>query len=124
MSERTTSLFALVMADVLIINMWFHDVGRSAASNYEILKDIFKVNMKLFDQKAAKKLLFLIRDFERKGNNEERTRLTLESDIKRIWKQSMPEKFKSADPEDFFKFEFIMLPHPRYEEDNFIEQAT
>ena len=41
MSERTTSLFALAIADVLIINMWAKDVGRSDASNYEILRDIF-----------------------------------------------------------------------------------
>ena len=49
MCERTISLFALVIADVLIINMWTHDVGKHSASNYGMLKDIFEVNLKLFD---------------------------------------------------------------------------
>ena len=49
MCERTISLFALAIADVLIINMWTNDVGRHGASNYGMLKDIFEVNLKLFD---------------------------------------------------------------------------
>ena len=86
-----TSLFALAIADVLIINMWAVDVGRSDASNYEILRDIFKVNMRLFDQKTAKKFLFIIRDFSEDGN-EERTRATLEQNMKAIWmKCEMPD---------------------------------
>ena len=49
MCERMISLFALAIADVLIINMWTHDVGRYDASNYGMLKDIFEVNLRLFD---------------------------------------------------------------------------
>ncbi len=40
-AERTTSLFALVIADVLIINRWAHEVGRHQASLSSVLKDIF-----------------------------------------------------------------------------------
>jgi len=123
MSERTTSLFALAIADVLIINMWAKDVGRSDASNYEILRDIFQVNMRLFDQKTAKKFLFIIRDFKRSGSNEEKTRTILKQDITNIWKKSMPEKYKDAEPDHFFHFDFVMLPHKRYKEKEFAEQA-
>ena len=49
MVERMISLFALAIADVLIINMWTHDVGRYDACNYGMLKDIFEVNLRLFD---------------------------------------------------------------------------
>ena len=49
MCERMISLFALAIADVLIINMWTHDVGRHDASNYGMLQDIFEVNLRLFD---------------------------------------------------------------------------
>jgi len=31
--EQTTSLFALALSNVLIINMWYKDVGRYHASN-------------------------------------------------------------------------------------------
>ena len=115
MSERTTSLFALAIADVLIINMWAKDVGRSDASNYDILRDIFKVNMRLFDQKTAKKFLFVIRDFDEDGN-EERIRNNLKQDITKIWKESMPEKYKDAEPDHFFHFDFVMLQHKKYRE--------
>lgn len=67
--EQTTSLFALAMADVLVINMWTHDVGRSTGSNYDLLKVIFEVNLKLFKQESAKKLVFVLRDFNNKKNN-------------------------------------------------------
>ena len=46
--EQTTSLFALAIADVLMINMWTQDVGRYGASNYGLLKVIFECNLKLF----------------------------------------------------------------------------
>jgi hypothetical protein len=48
--EQTTSLFALAIADVLLINMWTTDVGRYGASNYGLLSVIFAVNLKLFGQ--------------------------------------------------------------------------
>lgn len=62
--EQTTSLFALAMADVLLINMWTTDIGRYGASNYGLLKVIFEVNLKLFDQHSSKKLLFVLRDYD------------------------------------------------------------
>ena len=46
--EQTTSLFALAIADVLMINMWMNDIGRYGASNYGLLKVIFECNLKLF----------------------------------------------------------------------------
>lgn len=67
--EQTTCLFALAVADVLLINMWTTDIGRFSASNYGLLKVIFEVNLKLFDQKSSKKLLFVLRDFSEKENN-------------------------------------------------------
>lgn len=48
--EQTTSLFALAISDVLLINMWTTDIGRYGASNYGLLKVIFEVNLKLFGQ--------------------------------------------------------------------------
>ena len=72
--EQTTSLFALAIADVLLINMWTTDIGRYGASNYGLLRVIFEVNLKLFGQSSAKKLLFVLRDFDDRGNNFERIR--------------------------------------------------
>jgi len=54
--------------------MWATDIGRHAASNYDILKIIFEENLKLFKQESQKKLLFVIRDFQDKGRNLESTK--------------------------------------------------
>jgi predicted GTPase len=48
--EQTTSMLALAIADVLIINMWTQDIGRYGASNYGLLEVIFECNLKLFGQ--------------------------------------------------------------------------
>lgn len=76
--EQTTSLLALAISDVVLINMWATDIGRYQASNYGLLKVIFECNLKLFGQQAHKRLLFVIRDFQDKGNNMEKTREQIE----------------------------------------------
>jgi hypothetical protein len=83
--EQTTSLFALAIADVLLINMWTHDIGRYGASNYGLLKVIFEVNLKLFGQSSDKKLLFVLRDFDSRGNNFEIVRGIIDTDLNKIW---------------------------------------
>lgn len=62
--ERQTGLFGLALAEVLIINMWYHDIGRYTASNFGILKTIFEVNLQLFKTGSKSTILFLIRDYE------------------------------------------------------------
>ena len=46
--QLTTSSFALVISDVLLINMWTRDVGRFEASGYGMFKSIFEANFKFF----------------------------------------------------------------------------
>jgi len=67
-------LLALALADVVILNMWTTDIGRFDASNLGLLRVIFEVNLKLFDQKQTKKLLFVLRDYSAKDNNFDRIR--------------------------------------------------
>lgn len=43
--------------------MWIQDIGRYTASNLGLLSTVFKMNLKLFEQKCAKKIIFLFRDF-------------------------------------------------------------
>lgn len=113
--EQTTSLFALAIADVLLINMWTTDIGRYGASNYGLLKVIFECNLKLFGQSSAKKLLFVMRDFDDRGNNREKIMDLIQKDISNLWSEIYkPAKFKDSKAEDFFEFEFCMLPHKVY----------
>jgi len=61
--EQMSSLFALAISDVLIVNMWTAEVGRYKAASVGLLKTIFEVNMKLFNREAKQRILFSLRDF-------------------------------------------------------------
>lgn len=41
--ERQSALFALAVADVLLINVWCHDIGREHGSGKPLMKTIFQV---------------------------------------------------------------------------------
>jgi hypothetical protein len=68
--EQTCSLFALAMSDVLLVNQWYTDLGRYQGSNIGLLKVILECNLKLFGQSTKKKLVFVVRDFHFKGDND------------------------------------------------------
>ena len=41
--ERQSSLFALAITDILVVNMWAKDIGREAGAGKPLLKTIFQV---------------------------------------------------------------------------------
>lgn len=53
--ERKSALFALATSEVLILNMWEHQVGLYNGANMALLKMVFEVNLQLFvkDKKYA-----------------------------------------------------------------------
>ena len=118
--EHSSSLFSLAMSDILIINMWTSDVGRYTASNYGVLKIVFEMNLKLFEQKTAKKIIIFLRDFDPNRNRKDKIESLILEDIHKIWKEiKLPEKFEGKGPENFFSFEFITLPHLIYCKNDF-----
>ena len=121
--EHSSSLFCLAMSDILIINMWTSDVGRYTASNYGVLKIVFQMNLKLFEQKTAKKIIIFLRDFDPSRNRKDKIESLILEDIHKIWKEiKIPEKYEGKGPENFFSFEFITLPHLIYKKDEFDEE--
>jgi hypothetical protein len=96
--------------------MWTKDVGRADAGNYTLLKIIFEVNLKQFSEKPRKKVLFVLRDFCEQSDNGEIIKQNLDKEIKKIWKEiHKPEDLNDKVPEDFFDFEFLLMPHKIYE---------
>ena len=121
--EHSSSLFALAMSDILVINMWTSDVGRYTASNYGVLKIVFEMNLKLFEQKTAKKIIIFLRDFDPSRNKKDKIESLILEDIHKIWAEiKIPEAYAGKGPENFFSFEFITLPHLIYREKDFKEQ--
>ena len=53
--ERKSALFALATSEVLIVNIWEHQVGLYQGANMGLLKVVFEVNLELFlkDKKYA-----------------------------------------------------------------------
>jgi len=118
--ENCSTLFALALSDVLIINMWTTDVGRYAGSNYGILKIVFEMNLKLFQQESEKKILVVLRDFNESQQKLENIKQIIKKGVLQIWKDiKKPEKFVDSSPEQFFTIEFITLPHKLFSPEKF-----
>jgi len=104
--------------------MWTTDIGRYGASNYGLLKVIFEVNLKLFDQHSSKKLLFVLRDYDSRIQFEN-IKTMIDKDLKQIWTEIYkPEKYANSRPEDFFSFEFFMMPHKIFQPEEFVTKAN
>lgn len=50
--ERKSALFSLASSEVLIVNLWEHQVGLYQGANMGLLKTVFEVNLGLFGKKS------------------------------------------------------------------------
>jgi hypothetical protein len=65
--ERQAALFALALADVLLVNIWCHDIGREAGAGKPLMKTILQVHLKLLQDVGKRThLVFVIRDKSKK----------------------------------------------------------
>ena len=127
--ERQSALFALAVADVLLINLWHHDVGREHGSGKPLLKTILQENLKLFDSGRRKTLVFVIRDRSSKTPLEALAK-TLREDLDKVWSGlSKPETPSAEDArpwdlESRFNLIFTSLPNYEEKEEEFEAEAT
>lgn len=118
--ERKSALFALATSEILIVNIFEHQVGLYQGANMELLKTVMEVNLSLFHKQSEKcLLLFVIRDF---------TGLTplsnlgqsLQSDMQKIWEDlNKPEECKDSTLQDFFDLKFFSISHKHFQIENF-----
>ncbi|OHT15030.1 Protein SEY1 2 [Tritrichomonas foetus] len=122
--ERKAALFALSLAEVLLVNMWESDIGRYNAANIPMLRTVFEVNVQLFlaQQQTKTKLLFLIRDFTTEAFDAICSNIT--RDMNDIWKEiALPESLKGRQITDFFEFEFFTIHHMKIQREKFDEDV-
>jgi hypothetical protein len=66
--EGKSALFCLALTDVMMVNMWMHEVGRFNAANLPLLKTVFEVHLRLHqgevESKSRPLLLFILRDWD------------------------------------------------------------
>lgn len=113
--ERQTGLYGLALAEVLMVNMWHHDIGRHTASNHGILKTIFEVNLQLFGAKSKTTILFVIRDHESETPLDA-LRDKILAEMATIWGElRKTEELKATPIDALFSFAFCALPHLKHE---------
>jgi hypothetical protein len=67
----------------------------------------------------------VLRDFDDRAGNFDRIKKILEGDIDKIWSEIYKsEKHENSKCTDFFHFEYSMLPHKIFQEDNFYKKAA
>ncbi|KXJ96866.1 RHD3/Sey1 [Microdochium bolleyi] len=126
--ERKSALFALATSEVLIVNIWEHQVGLYQGANMGLLKTVFEVNLQLFQkdkQSTPRSLLFfVIRDHI--GHTPlANLRNTLIQDLTKIWSSiAKPEGFERSRIEDYFDFAFSALPHKILQPEKFVSEVA
>lgn len=81
--------------------------------------------MKLFQQECAKRIVFVLRDFDDRYDEKDKISDLIMKDIHAIWETiNKPEKFKDYPPDKFFEFEFTTLPHKFYFPEKFDEEVA
>ncbi|EMC96160.1 hypothetical protein BAUCODRAFT_69720 [Baudoinia panamericana UAMH 10762] len=125
--ERKSALFALATSEVLIVNIWEHQVGLYQGANMGLLKTVFEVNLQLFlkDAKSVPRslLFFVIRDHL--GTTPlSNLQNTLIQDLQRIWSGlSKPSGLEKSKIEDYFDFAFVALPHKILQPERFEQEV-
>ncbi|KAG9143297.1 hypothetical protein Leryth_010214 [Lithospermum erythrorhizon] len=120
--EKQSALFALAVSDIVLINMWCHDIGREQAANKPLLKTVFQVMMRLFSPRKTT-LIFVIRDKTRTPM--EHLEPVLRDDIQKIWDAvPKPEALKETPLSDFFNVEVVALSSYEEKEEQFKEQVA
>ncbi|KAF9935373.1 Dynamin-like GTPase that mediates homotypic ER fusion [Linnemannia zychae] len=120
--ERKSALFSVATSEVLIVNMWEHQVGLYNGANMGLLKTVFEVNLQLFGSNRGKEktlLLFVIRDHVGATPLENLSN-TLRADLERIWHGlSKPEGLEDCKISDYFDFMYTTLPHKLLQPEKF-----
>uniref|UniRef100_A0A7C8YEU2 Protein ROOT HAIR DEFECTIVE 3 homolog n=1 Tax=Opuntia streptacantha TaxID=393608 RepID=A0A7C8YEU2_OPUST len=120
--EKQSALFALAVSDIVLINMWCHDIGREQAANKPLLKTVFQVMMRLFSPRKTT-LVFVIRDKTRTPL--EALEPVLREDIQKIWDAvPKPHAHKETPLSEFFNVEVVALSSYEEKEEQFKQQVA
>ncbi|KAG1147227.1 hypothetical protein G6F37_004261 [Rhizopus arrhizus] len=114
--ERKSALFSMATSEVIILNLWEHQVGLYQGANMGLLKTVFEVNLQLFQ--------------DQKGDFIGTTPLSnlseiLTADLEKIWEGlSKPKGLEYCKITDYFDFMFIGLPHKILMPEKFEEEVV
>ncbi|KAF1898513.1 hypothetical protein Lal_00032093 [Lupinus albus] len=98
--EKQSALFALAVSDIVLINMWCHDIGREQAANKPLLKTVFQTPLENLEP-------------------------VLREDIQKIWDSvPKPQAHMETPLSEFFNVEVVALSSYEEKEEQFREQVA
>ncbi|TVU34204.1 hypothetical protein EJB05_16035 [Eragrostis curvula] len=98
--EKQSALFALAVSDIVLINMWCHDIGREQAANKPLLKTVFQTPLENLEP-------------------------ILREDIQKIWDGvPKPHAHKETPLSEFFNVQVVALSSYEEKEELFKAQVS
>lgn len=114
--------FVTAISDVIIVNIWYHDLGRWDAAGYTLMSDIFTEAVKIADLDPGRyrtRLILTLRDVEAEVDK---------STVEEVLYQDVDEIFAKVDENhnvrDLFELSCMALPHMRHNESEFDEAVA
>ncbi|XP_047310531.1 protein ROOT HAIR DEFECTIVE 3-like [Impatiens glandulifera] len=119
--EKQIALFALAVSDVVLINMWCHDVGREKAANKPLLRTAFQVMMRLFKPRQTT-LLFVLRD--KTQTPLKKLEELLQKDTLEIWNSiPKPQSRNETSFSEFFNIKVVALSNSEADMESYLEEV-
>lgn len=115
--------FAASISDIVLLNLWYHDVGRFDAAGYGLLEAVFAEAIKSADQDPGSfrtALVFVVRDADDDVDLPVLESL-LKEDAKEVFDASTSKAGTEASLEDLFDISVVALPHMRHRKEHFEE---
>lgn len=116
--------FAAAISDVILLNLWYHDVGRFDAAGYALLGSVFAEVVKIADQDPGSfrtALIFVVRDVDDDVDLGLLESL-LRADAKEVFTTGQSNSGEST-IEDLFDISVVAMPHIRHRQDKFDEEC-
>lgn len=118
--QSRCAAFVAAISDILLLNVWYHDVGRFDAAGYRLLQAVFTEAAKTADQDPSRTaLVFVVRDVDDDADRSSTERLLTEDANTLFGDVSKTENLAT-----FFDISFVFLPHMRHREDAFNTECT
>lgn len=114
--ESRTALFALALSDVVVVNMWAHDIGRYSAANYELFETVFahagalRRKGRIFTDARPVRIVMVVRDHDGESAISDIHRVLM-GDLENIWDAL---KIRDVSFDSLFKVDVVALPHKIY----------
>ncbi|KAL0208275.1 hypothetical protein P9112_010862 [Eukaryota sp. TZLM1-RC] len=127
--ERRFALFSLVLADVVMVNLWHNDVGRHQAANLSLLRTVLEANVRLFISSnsniSRKTLIFVIRDHLEKATSLKVLESQLTDDVERLWSDVVSRTgLTDLVLTDLFDLQCFGIPHMILEKQGFDDAVS